>query len=156
MINRNLNLASLEFFIVLPASPEQFIQLSSDYELLPKFLPGQLKSVRIIQQDSNQTITEEIIVFRTVIKNEICQKTIHYNHQNNELLTEIISGPAKGTTILVVFKKVSDGTEIHVEVKLNLSLKAKILSPIIKKWYKRVLMGIFYKMNNMILNQEKA
>jgi len=141
--------------MVLPASPEQFIQFSSDYESLPKYLPSQIKSVKIIQQDSNQTITEEFLVFSTVFKNEIYQKSIHYNRQNNEFFTEIISGPAKGTTILIVFKKVSAGTEIHVTVKLNLSLKAKIISPIIKKWYKRVLTGTLYKMNNVIL-QEKG
>ena len=147
-------MTSLEFSIVLPASPEQFIQLSSDYESLPKYLPNQIKSVKIIQQDSNQTITEEFLVFSTVFKNEIHQKSIHYNRQNNELFTEIISGPAKGTTILIAFKKVSAGTEIHVTVKLNLSLKVKIISPIIKKWYKRVLTGILYKMNNMILQDK--
>ena len=147
-------MTSLEFSLVLPASPEQFIQLSSDYESLPKYLPGQIKSVKIVQRDSNQTITEEFLVFSTVFKNEIYQKSIHHNRQNNELFTEIISGPAKGTTILTVFKKVSAGTEIHVTVKLNLSLKAKIISPIIKKWYKRVLTGILYKMNNMILDDK--
>ena len=146
---------SLEFSITLPASPEQFIEFSSDYEALPKFLPGQLRSVKIIQQDSNQTTTEEIIVFSTIIKNEIHQKTIHHRPQNNQMFTEIISGPAKGTTILVQFNKITSGTEIHVLVKLNLSLKAKILSPVIKKWYKRVLTGIFFKMNNMALSTQK-
>jgi hypothetical protein len=72
------------------------------------------------------------------------------------MFSEIISGPAKGTTMLAKFKKVSEGTEIQVNVELNLSLKAKILSPIIKKFYKRVLMGIFYKMNNMALQSEKS
>jgi len=149
-------LPPLEFSISLPSSPEQFIKISSDYESLPQFLPGQLKSVKIIEQNSEQTITEETIAFSTIIKNKISQKTIHYTPQNNEMLTEIISGPAKGTTIFAKFKKIPEGTEIHVTVNINLSLKAKILSPIIKKWYKRVLTGIFYKMNSIALEPEES
>ena len=139
----------LKFSMILPASPEHFIEYFSDYESLSKFFPGQLKSIKIIEQDSVQTITEEIISFSTIIKNEISQKNVHHKPQNNEMFSEIISGPAKGTTILVKFNKILNGTEIHVSVELNLSLKAKFLSPIIKKFYKRVLMGLFYKINNM-------
>ncbi len=140
----------LEFSMILPTSPEQFIEYLSDYESLSKFFPGQLKSIKIIEQDSVQTITEEIISFSTIIKNEISQKTVHHKPQNNEMFSEIISGPANGTTILVKFNKILNGTEIHVSVELNLSLKAKFLSLIIKKFYKRVLMGLFYKINNMV------
>ena len=114
------------------------------------------KSIKIIEQNSSQTTTEEIISFSTVIKNEISQKTVHQAPKNNEMLSEIISGPAKGTTILAKFKKISEGTEIQVNIELKLSLKAKILSPIIKKLYKNVLMGIFYKINNMALQSEKS
>jgi ribosome-associated toxin RatA of RatAB toxin-antitoxin module len=146
----------LEFSMILPTSPEQFIKYSSDYESLSQFLPGQLKSIKIIEQNSSQTTTEEIISFSTVIKNEISQKTVHQAPKNNEMLSEIISGPAKGTTILAKFKKISEGTEIQVNIELKLSLKAKILSPIIKKLYKNVLMGIFYKINNMALQSEKS
>jgi ribosome-associated toxin RatA of RatAB toxin-antitoxin module len=139
--------------MVLPASSEQFIQLSSDYESLPKFLPGQLKSVKIIEHNSDQIITEEVLVFSTIIRNELHQKTLHHNiNKNNEMISEIISGHAEGTIITVKFKKHVDGTEIFVNIKLNLSLKAKILSPFIKKWYKRVLTGIFYRMNSLALD----
>lgn len=145
----------LEFSIVLPASPEKLIQLATDYESLPKYLPAQLKSVKIINQDDNKTVTEETLVFSTIFKNEFSQQTLNTILPNNELFTEIISGPAKGTTIQTIFKNVSDGTEIHASITLKLSLKAKILSPIIKKWYKRVLMGVLYKMNNTILEQDR-
>jgi ribosome-associated toxin RatA of RatAB toxin-antitoxin module len=144
------------FSIVLPASPEQFIGLCSDYESLSKFIPGQLKSVKIIESNSTQTITEEIIVFSTIIKNEIHQKTLHHIPNNNEMVSEIISGPAEGTIITLKFTKIPDGTEISVNIQLNLSLKAKILSPILKKWYKLVLTGIFYKMNTMIIDKEES
>jgi len=146
----------LTFSIVLPAPPEKFIGLCSDYESLSKFIPGQLKSVKIIESNSSQTITEEIIVFSTIIRNEIHQKTLHHIPHNNEMVSEIISGPAEGTIITVKFTKIADGTEISTSIQLNLSLKAKILSPILKKWYKRVLTGIFYKMNTMVINNEES
>ena len=146
----------LEFSMILPASPEHFIKYSSDYESLSNFLPGQLKSIKIIERDSIQTTTEETISFSTIIKNQISQKTVHCTPKNNEMFSKIISGPAKGTTVLVKFKKVSEGTKIQVNVELNLSLKAKILSPIIKKFYKNILMGIFYKINNLALQSEES
>jgi len=146
----------LTFSLVLPSSPEKFIELCSDYESLSKFIPGQLKSVKIIESNSIQTITEEIIVFSTIIRNEIHQKTLHHIPNNNEMISEIISGPAEGTILTVKFTKIPDGTEISVNIQLNLSLKAKILSPILKKWYKRVLTGIFYKMNTMVINNEES
>ncbi len=145
----------LEFSMILPTSPERFIEYFSDYESLSEFFPGQLKSIKIIEQNLIQTITEETISFSTIIKNEISQKTVHHKPQNNGMFSEIISGPAKGTTILAKFNKIENGTEIQVNVNLNLSLKAKILSPIIKKFYKRILMGLFYKINNMALQSEK-
>jgi ribosome-associated toxin RatA of RatAB toxin-antitoxin module len=145
----------LEFSMILPTSPEKFIEYFSDYESLSKFFPSQLKSIKIIEQNSVQMITEEIISFSTVFRNEISQKTVHHKPQNNEMFSEIISGPAKGTTILVKFNKILKGTEIHVNVELNLSLKAKFLSPLIKKFYKNVLMGLFYKINNVALQLEK-
>ena len=74
------------FSMILPTSPEQFIKYSSDYESLSQFLPGQLKSIKIIEQNSSQTTTEEIISFSTVIKNEISQKTVHQAPKNNEML----------------------------------------------------------------------
>ena len=91
----------LDFSMVLLASPEQFIQLSSDYESLPKFLPGQLKSVKIIEHNSDHIITEEVLVFYTIIRSEIHQKTLHHNIDNNKMISEIISGHAKGTIITV-------------------------------------------------------
>lgn len=40
----------LEFSLDLPAQPNQLMKLTEDYENLPKYLPDQLKSVRIIEK----------------------------------------------------------------------------------------------------------
>ena len=149
-------MSNLEFSLIVQSDKEELIKYATDYESFPNYLPGQLKSIKILEQTSEQTITEEIITFSTIIKNQIVQKTLHHKPQNESISSEIISGPAKGTKILVTFQTVEEGTKIDVLADLKLSLKAKFLSPIIKKFYKMILTGIFYKMNNMALESEKT
>ena len=143
-------MANLEFSLDLPAQPSQLMKLSEDYENLPKYLPDQLKSVRIIEKNETETKTEETIVFSTLIKKEIIQQALHKKISDNKLNTEIISGPAKGTMIYTIFETNNSGSKIIIETDLKLILKAKILLPLIKKFYKTALTAVFYKMNNMI------
>ncbi len=140
----------LEFSLDLPAQPNQLMKLTEDYENLPKYLPDQLKSVRIIEKNETETKTEETIVFSTLIKKEIIQQALHKKISDNKLNTEIISGPAKGTMIYTIFETNNSGSKIIIETDLKLILKAKILLPLIKKFYKTALTAVFYKMNNML------
>jgi hypothetical protein len=132
---------------------DKLIGLLEDFENLPMFLPDQLKSVRILEQNDNETKTEEIMVFSTIVKKEIVQEAVHKKKNDNELITDIISGPAKGTTIQTIFLKTDAGTNVSFNLDLKLNLKTKILSPLIKKYYKMVLTSILYKMNNKILEE---
>ena len=50
-------MVKLEFSLNLPTEPEQLIKLSEDYKNLPEYLPDQLKSVKILEQDENKTKT---------------------------------------------------------------------------------------------------
>ncbi len=143
----------LTFSMNVPASVDKLIGLSEDFENLPMFLPDQLKSVRILEQNNNETKTEEIMVFSTILKKKIVQEAVHKKKNDNELITEIISGPAKGTIIQTVFLKMDTGTNVSFNIDLKLNLKTKILSPLIKKYYKMVLTSILYKMNNKILEE---
>ena len=140
----------LEFSLDLPAQPNQLMKLTEDYENLPKYLPDQLKSVRIIEKNETETKTEETIVFSTLIKKEIIQQALHKKISGNKLNTEIISGFTKGTMIYIIFETNNSGSKIIIETDLKLILKAKIFLPLIKKFYKTVLTAVFYKMNNMI------
>ena len=144
----------LEFSLDLPAQPNQLMKLTEDYENLPKYLPDQLKSVRIIEKNETETKTEETIVFSTLIKKEIIQQALHKKISDNKLNTEIISGPAKGTMIYTIFETNNSGSKIIIETDLKLILKAKILLPIIKKFYKIALTSVLYKMNNVIIESE--
>ena len=143
----------LTFSMNVPASIDKLIGLSEDFENLPMFLPDQLKSVRILEQNDNETKTEEIMVFSTIVKKEIVQEAVHKKKNDNELITDIISGPAKGTTIQTIFLKTDAGSNVSFNIDLKLNLKTKILSPLIKKYYKMVLTAILYKMNNKILEE---
>jgi len=137
----------------VPASVDKLIRFSEDFENLPMFLPDQLKSVRILEQNNEQTKTEETIVFSSIIKKEIVQEAVHKKKNNNELITNIISGPAKGTRIQTVFLKTDTGTNVSINIDLKLNLKTKILRPLIKKYYKMILTSVLYKMNNKILEE---
>ena len=88
------------------------------------------------------------------VKKTIIQKTEHKILGENNLESKILSGPAKNSKINVLLEKDGDGTLITVTIQLELDFKTKIFSPIIKKWYKSMLTGIFYKMNTEIINSE--
>ena len=147
-------MANLEFSLDLPAQPSQLIKLSEDYENLPKYLPDQLKSVKIIEKNETVTKTEETVVFRTLIKKVIVQQALHKKISDNKLNTEIISGPAKGTMIYIMFETNNSGSKVIIKINLKLVLKAKILLPLIKKFYKIAITSVLYKMNNMIIESE--
>ena len=143
-------MAILEFSIDLPSQPSKLMKLSEDYENLTKYLPDQLKSVKIIEKNETETKTEETIVFSTLLKKKIIQQANHTKNDNNQLTTEIISGPAKGTKIITLFEKNNSGSRVSFQLDLKLDFKAKILRPIITKYYKMVLTSVLYKMNNLI------
>ena len=147
-------MANLEFSLDLPAQPSQLMKLFEDYENLPKYLPDQLKSVKIIEKNETVTKTEETVVFRTLIKKVIIQQALHKKISDNKLNTEIISGPAKGTMIYIIFETNNSGSKVIIKINLKLVLKAKILLPLIKKFYKIAITSVLYKMNNVIIESE--
>ena len=83
--------------------------------------------------------------FKKKTKKEIVQKSQHKLISNKELCTKIIDGPAKNTIINIICIENGQGSEIKFDINLKLSLKAKFLSPLIKKLYKRYLTAIIYK-----------
>ena len=147
-------MTTLDFSIKLGANPNNLFSLITNYKNLPRFLPDQLKNVDILEEDGNRVISEETLVFNSLIKKTIIQKTEHKILGENNLESKILSGPAKNSKINVLLEKDGDGTLITVTIQLELDFKTKIFSPIIKKWYKSMLTGIFYKMNTEIINSE--
>ena len=135
----------------LPADSEKLIALATDYENFAKFFESQIKSVKILETKDDKTITQEVLVFSTIINREILQQSLHKKINPNKLHTAIILGPFKGSTLEVLYEKIGTGTKVTVDLDLKLDFKYKILGPIIKKRYKTVLTGLLYKMNNLVL-----
>mgnify|MGYP001170325900 CR=1 FL=1 len=138
---------NLKFSLILSSASKDLMELVTDFENLPKYLPDQLQNVKVIEKNHDSTITEEEIVFSSIIKNKIVQQTRHLQTSQNSINSEIISGPAKGSQITIMFSDIPDGTQVDVTVELKLSLKARFLSPLIQKFYKTVVSGMLYRIN---------
>lgn len=152
LVESLLVLGKLEFSINLAASKDRLMELAIKFEDFPSYLPQQLKSIKIIERTPTQIITQEKLLFSTILKKEIEQQSIHRILSPNLLETEIVSGPAKGTIVKVNYEKISTGTKVTATIDLKISIKYKFLVPLIKKWYKMILTGILYKMNAIALN----
>ena len=140
-------MANLQFQTNSPIEPEKLMSYITDFESFQKFFPRQIKGIKILDQQNNETITEETIIFSTLIKSAFVQKSHHKLISDKELFTEIIEGPAKGSVIKIMCTKNDQGSQIKFDVDLKLSLKAKFLGIFIKKLYKRYLIAIIYKIN---------
>ena len=145
-------MATLEFSLILDAKKDQLIKYATDYERLPKYMPHQLQQCKIIENTKDGIITEEIITFKTIINKTIHQQTLHKKF-DNELYSIVISGPAKNTEVKVYFETINSQTKVIVHVNLNLNLSMKLLSPLIKKYYKMVFTSFLFRLNTDIIEQ---
>ena len=136
-----------EFILTSKSPPERLLEYILDFEYYTTYFPIQIKDVKIIKHENNEIITEEKIVFSTLVKNVIKQKSLHKKISDKELITEIIDGPAKGTIVNISCKQIESGSEISFIIDLKLSLKAKFLQRLIKKFYKRYLTALILKIN---------
>tara|TARA_B110000014_G_C19692257_1_gene362712 strand:- start:92 stop:526 length:435 start_codon:yes stop_codon:yes gene_type:complete len=144
----------MDFSLILTSSKDKLIPLATSYVDFPKYLPDQIKSVIILEQTSSYTITEETLHLSTVISKSFVQQSKHYTLDNDILKSDILSGPAKGTTIKIKFSDIPNGTDVYVNIDLKLGLKYKFLLPLIKKSYKMFLMGILYKMHALAMKSD--
>ena len=145
MTNFNLEMS-------LPSDSRKLFALVTDYENYQQVFPDQLKEVRVVSRNGSEIITAEILTFNTHLKNtKLYQKTSHSAHYPR-LVSNVIEGPFKGTVIQATFDELDSGSKVTINVELKISLKYKILSPIIKSKYKGILMSLLYKMNNVAMN----
>ena len=140
----------------LESSVKELMEAIMDFKKWPTLLPRQLKSVKILKKTENEITVEEILVFKTIVKNEIKQTSIYKKISDNSIHSQIISGHAKGTETNISFLEIESGVEVSVDVELKLSLKARFLSPIIKKAYKGFLQGVLLKIDYSIVDRGKS
>ena len=138
-------MGNLQFSINCPIDPEKLMSFITNFELYQEFFPNQIKEVKILKRENNEIVTEETVIFSTLIKYPFTQKSKHSILSERELLTEILEGPAKGSIIKIICDKNNEGTQIKFDAELKLSLKAKFLAPFIKKLYKRYFTAVIFK-----------
>lgn len=144
----------MEFSMNMESSVEEVFKKLIDFESMPDLLPRQLKNVEIISKKLDQIVTRETLVFKTIVKNEIVQESSH-EIGDNKIKTVITSGPAKDSVINMKLEKRDSGSTIIINIDLKLSLKARILLPIIKKAYQSLLTGILYKIDALIMEKNR-
>ena len=144
---------NLQFLINSTVEPEKLMSLITDFESYQNFFPNQIKEVKILERQNNEIITEETIIFSTLIKRSFVQKSRHKIISDKELFTEILEGPAKGSIVKIICSENDQGSQIEFDAELKLSLKAKFLSPLIKKLYKRYLTAIIFKITERVHKQ---
>ena len=149
-------MANLQFSINSTVEPKKLMSFITDFEYYQKFFPSQIKEVKILERQNNEIITEETITFSTLIKSPFIQKSRHKIISDKELFTEILEGPAKGSVIKIICNKNNQGSQITFDADLKLSLKAKLLSPFIKKLYKRYLTAVIYKISELERKQQDS
>ena len=142
-------MGNLQFSTNSPLKPEKLMSFITDFEYYQKFFPNQIKEVKILERQNNEIITEETIIFSTLIKSPFVQKSRHKIISDKELFTEILEGPAKGSVVKIICNKNDQGSQIKFDADLKLSFKAKLLTPFIKKLYKRYLTAIIYKISEL-------
>ena len=147
-------MTTIDFSINLTSQKQKLIELATDYTEFPKYLPDQIKSVKILEKTETYTITEETLHLSTVISKSFTQQTKHYVLVDNLLKSEILSGPVKGSTIEAEYLEIENGTKVITRINVKLGLKYKFLLPLIKKSYKTFLMAILYKMHYIAISSD--
>ena len=147
---------NLQFSINSPIEPEKLMSFITDFESYQNFFPKQIKEVKILERQNNEIITEETIIFSTLIKRSFVQKSRHKIISDKELFTEILEGPAKGSIVKIICSENDQGSQIEFDAELKLSLKAKFLSPLIKKLYKQYLTAIIFKITERAHKQQNS
>ena len=93
-------MTNLQFSINSTVEPKKLMSFITDFKYYQKFFPNQIKEVKILERQNNEIITEETIIFSTLIKSPFVQKSRHKIISDKELFTEILDGPAKGSVPL--------------------------------------------------------
>ena len=93
-------------------------KISTDVENFHKVMPDYFKSLKIISDSSNEKIVLEYLDF---LGRQIEIKTKHVIIPPNLHKVLILTGPAKGTSFVETYDSNSSGTDISIEVNLQLN-----------------------------------
>ena len=151
----NSFMPNFEMDLSVPTNSKKLFELAIDFENFKKFSPAQIKDISIIEKSDDAIITEEILTFKTILKDiEIKQKTKHTINYPS-LISNVIEGPFKNTNLSIEFiEQEPIKTKVSINANVKISLKYSMLSPIISRLYKGIVTGLIYKMTNYILRND--
>ena len=142
-------MVDVDFSTDIPIKTDALFQILTDYTKLKELVPDQVKECKILQKTNEETITEELLTFKTYFKKQkIIQKTSHKILEPYTILNSTIEGPFKGSTLKIILEEKGEMTKVILKGKCKVSLKYSILSPIIKRYYKTACISLLYKINN--------
>ena len=146
---------NFEMDLSVPTNSKKLFELAIDFENFKKFSPAQIKDISIIEKSDDVITTEEILTFKTILKDiEIKQKTKH-TIDYPSLSSNVIEGPFKNTNLNIEFiEEEPIKTKVSINADVKISLKYSMLSPIISRLYKGIITGLIYKMTNSILRND--
>ena len=146
---------NFEMVLSVPTNSKKLFELAIDFENFKKFSPAQIKDISIIEKSDDVITTEEILTFKTILKDiEIKQKTKH-TIDYPSLISNVIEGPFKNTNLNIEFiEEEPIKTKVSINADVKISLKYSMLSPIISRLYKGIITGLIYKMTNSILRND--
>ena len=126
-------------------SAENLIEILSNIRLLMRISPPQIK-YSILDEEKNLI---QQTLFVNSIKKEFKIELIHKQLSPNSFISEIISGPIKGTKSVITISQKNDKTEISVNVDLKLNFKYKLFKSILLKKLDSVNSTIFNRLENL-------
>ena len=146
---------NFEMDLSVPTNSKKLFELAINFENFKKFSPAQIKDISIIEKSDDVITTEEILTFKTILKDiEIKQKTKH-TIDYPSLISNVIEGPFKNTNLNIEFiEEEPIKTKVSINADVKISLKYSMLSPIISRLYKGIITGLIYKMTNSILRND--
>jgi len=132
----------MDYSTELEFGVERFLEILTDYEKLPEYLPRQLQRIEIVDKDDNYTIIKAVILLRSLIKREFILEIKIEKKSDEIILAEILDGIAKGTKITISIFTQEEKTMCKISTDTKLSLKIIVLLPIIKREYKGFVSGV--------------
>jgi len=133
---------------------DRFLEILTDYEKLPKYLPRQLQRIEIVDKDDNYTIIKAVILLRSLIKREFILEIKIEKKSDEIILAEILDGIAKGTKITISIFTQEEKTMCKISTDTKLSLKIIVLLPIIKREYKGFVSDVLNKIFTEMKSKE--
>ena len=122
-------MANLKFASSIDVPIEHMFRVCTDYEKIPNYLPGQIRSIKIIETKNNQVTTEDTIVFSSLIKNLILQGN---RNQKDDIIKQfsnnVANANANNVTInILLVTSAKDCAGLHLPFVTHIVFYHKVI-----------------------------